>query len=67
MPMVTKSFVSDNLKPKTTPDGSSLEEQINTFLATLNPKDVLDVEITSALSGKYGQNEQHFGVVVYKT
>lgn len=63
----TKNFDADDLKPKATPDGSSLEEKINAFLVTLgDPKNVLDVVTTSTASGKYGLSEKHFGTVVYK-
>ena len=62
----TKNFSSDLLSPKATPDGTSLEELVNTFLATLDPKDILDVMKQSSQTGKYGQNTTHFETVVYK-
>ena len=64
--MKTKMFESDELKPKTTPDGTSLEEKVNAFLLTLASKDILDVTLSHQLSGKFGIHERHFAVVLYK-
>jgi hypothetical protein len=63
----TKTFQSSLLSPLSpTPDGSSLEELVNAFLATLDPKDVLDVLKESTSTGKYGLTTSHFGTVVYR-
>lgn len=61
----TKTFESHLLSPLATPDGSSLEELVNAFLATLEPKHVLDVLKESTSTGKYGLTTTHFGTVVY--
>jgi hypothetical protein len=66
MVVKTKNFESVDLKPKSVPDGSSLEELVNVFLATLDQKNVLDVVQTSTVSGKYGVAEKHFAVVAYR-
>ena len=68
MPVVmkTKGFEGDYLMPKSPADGTSVEEQVNAFTATLDPKNILDVCFTSQLSGKYGFQEKHFALVVYK-
>lgn len=66
MVMKTKTFEGVLLQPKSTPDGTSVEEMVNAFLATLDVKNVLDVTYTSALSGKFGVNEKHFAVVTYR-
>ena len=41
--LVTRHFTSMVLRPKASPDGTSLEEQMNTFLATLPMSMVVDV------------------------
>lgn len=55
------------LEPLPTPDGSSLQEKVNTFLDTLDKKDVLEVLIASFSSAKYGTNKTFVGTVVYIT
>lgn len=62
----TKNFESTTLTPATPADGTSLEELLNAFLATLKATDVLDVLKTSTSTGKYGMNTSHFGTVVYR-
>lgn len=62
----TKQFQSSMLKPLATPDGTSIEEQVNAFLLTLNPKDVLDVISTPFSSGKYGLTTTYVATVVYR-
>ena len=62
----TKNFSASLFSPLPTPDGSSLEEIMNVFLATLAPKDVLDVLTETESTGKYGANTTHTGTVVYK-
>jgi hypothetical protein len=62
----TKTFASALLSPLVVPDGSSLEELVNAFLATLDPKDVLDVLKESTSTGKYGLTTTHFGTVIYR-
>lgn len=47
-------------------DTSSLDTAVNTFLATLNVKDVLEVLRSSFSSAKYGTNKTHTATVVYK-
>ncbi len=61
-----KSFSSDLLAAKNVPDGTSLDEKVNVFLATIDEKKLKDVVITSQLSGKFGVNEQHFATVLYQ-
>lgn len=61
-----KSFSSAFLHEKTPPDGTSLDEKVNVFLATVDPKDLKDVQITSQLSGKFGVNEMHFATILYQ-
>ena len=65
--VIIKTFDSVQLKPLVPPDGSSLEEQMNTFLATLDAKNVLDVLKESGSVGKYGLNTTHFGTIIYRT
>lgn len=62
----TKMFESDLLLPLATPDGTSLEEQVNTFLATLPSKNVLDTIQHSFSSAKYGMARTYTATVVYK-
>lgn len=62
----TKLFDSDRNTPATPPDGTSLEEKVNAFVATLDVKNFLDVTFNSELSGKYGTNQWHFAAVLYK-
>lgn len=60
-----KTFESDVLSPLPIPDGTSLEEKVNTFLATLAPKDVLDTIQISFASAKYGVRKTYVGTTVY--
>lgn len=62
----TKNFTSTLLSPLATPDGTSLEELMNLFLSTQDPKNILDVKKESFSTGKYGLNTTHFGTVVYQ-
>lgn len=62
----SKHFESDLLSPKPTPDGSSLEELTNVFLATLVEKNIVDVQFGSAMAGHIGLSEKHFAHVLYK-
>lgn len=66
MAIKNKQFQTEILQPLTPPDGSSLEEQVNTFLASLDPKDVLDVLTNPFSSGKYGLTTTYVATVVYK-
>ena len=61
----TKEFESELLIPLVVPDGNSLEEKMNTFLNTLDPKNVLDVLVSSYSSAKYGIRKTNVGTVVY--
>ena len=61
----TKHFSSTLQKPLATPDGTSLEEQVNTFLATLSKTDILDVLFDFASTGKYGASTLYIAQVVY--
>lgn len=51
--------------PKGTPDGRSLEEQVNSFLATLPPFHVKDVAYHLEKTSKIGDNFVFAAVVVY--
>lgn len=62
----TKLFDAEHNTPSTPPDGTSLEEKVNVFLATLDQKNFLDASFNSELSGKYGTNQWHFATVIYK-
>lgn len=66
MAIKNKQFQATLLKPLSTPDGSSLEEQLNAFLATLDPKDVLDILTSPFSSGKYGFTTTYVATVVYR-
>lgn len=44
----------------------SLEELLNAFLATLDPKDVLDVVPSPFSSGKYGLTTTYVASVLYR-
>lgn len=61
-----KALSATLLAPLPAPDGSSLEEKTNTFLATLDPKDILDVLTESTSTGKYGLTTTHFSTIVYR-
>jgi hypothetical protein len=61
-----KLFLAENLKPTTPPDAQSLEEQMNTFLATLTPANVLDVQVSLSKNGKYGDSPMFAGSILYK-
>lgn len=66
MVVKTKAFTSDTLTPATpTPDGSSLEEKVNVFLATLVTKDVRNVETYVTQGGRFGMNFGYNAVVTY--
>lgn len=45
---------------------ADLETAVNTFLGTLDAKDILDVIITRGQTGKYGSQVAYFAAVVYK-
>lgn len=62
----TKMIDATILKPLPTPDGTSLEEQLNTFLATKKDKDVLDVLVDFESTGKYGMTTTYTATVVYR-
>lgn len=62
----TKLFLADTMSPMTPPDGSSLEEKVNTFLATLAPANVLDVQVSLSKGGRYGENFMFAASVLYK-
>lgn len=62
----TRLFQSSLLAALPIPDGTSLEELVNTFLLTMDAKDVLDVLIDSDSTGKYGMTTTHFASVVYR-
>jgi hypothetical protein len=57
--VVTKTFSNETL--------STLESDLNTFLATLDPKNVLDVIFTFSATSKYGMNTTYTALVVYKS
>jgi hypothetical protein len=63
----TKFFVADEVMPATPPANTSLEEQVNAFLATVTNANVLEVVVSLSKSGKYGQNPVYVGCVVYKS
>jgi len=63
---LTKTFLADTLQPATPATGASLEEIVNTFLKTLTPANVLDVQYSLAKTGKYGENYLFAAYVVYK-
>lgn len=66
MVVKNKQFQSSLLTPKTPPDGSSLQEILDVFLATLLPKDVLDVISTPFSGGKYGLTTTYVATVIYQ-
>ncbi len=45
---------------------SDLQSQMNAFLATLNPLDVLDVRVDSTSVGKYGMSVMYHGHITYR-
>lgn len=65
MTVKTRIIEADIPTSLPTPDGSSLEEKLNVFLATLNSKDVLDVIQHSFSSAKYGLRKTYTATVVY--
>lgn len=44
----------------------ALETAVNAFLATLEPKDVLDTMLSAFASSKYGQTKTFTAMVIYK-
>ena len=60
----TKHFGSTIQQPKTPPDGTSLEEQMNAFLATLPLSMVMDVQVSTV----HGQSSplHYIGLVIYQ-
>jgi hypothetical protein len=62
----TKLFLADTMLPAATPDGSSLEEKVNTFLTTIAPTNLLDVQVSLSKSGKYGENFMFAASILYK-
>lgn len=61
-----KLFTADDLGPKNPTDGTSLEEQLNVFLAPIASADFMDVVVNTAKSGKYGSNPVFTAAVLYK-
>ena len=61
----TKLFSAAIQQPLPTPDGSSLQELVNAFVATLATKDVLDILFETSAVGKYGLNTTYTAEVVY--
>lgn len=45
---------------------AELETAVNTFLETLDPKNVLDAMLSSFASSKYGQTKTFTAMVIYK-
>ena len=60
----TKHFGSAYQRPRVPPDGTSLEEQMNVFLATLPFSNVMDVQV-SAVHGKSALLH-YIGLVIYQ-
>lgn len=67
MAALVKLIVADALQPEVPPNGSSLEERVNTFLATLDVKNVMDVQVNLSKTGKYGENPVFSALIMYKT
>lgn len=63
--IVTKTFESERLVPLSTPDGTSLEEQVNLFLSTLPDKAVLDILVEAFSSQKYGTRKTFVAVIMF--
>lgn len=66
MVLKNKQIEATRLTPVVPADGSSMEEKLNVFLATLDPKDVLDVLSTPFSSGKYGLTTSYIATVLYR-
>ena len=60
-----KSITAEILLPLATPDGSSLEEKVNVFLNTLDPKDVRNVETYVTQGGRFGMNMSYNAIITY--
>jgi hypothetical protein len=54
-----KTFEADTL--------TALDTDVNTFLATKDPKDVLDTLVHAFSSAKYGTAKTYVATVVYKS
>jgi hypothetical protein len=54
-----KTFEGDTL--------AALEAAVNTFLATEDPKDVLDTIFHAFSSAKYGERKTYVVTIVYRT
>jgi len=48
-------------------DPTAFKTEVNTFLATLNPKNVLDIFIEMEVIGKYGAEKFYSATIFYKT
>lgn len=62
--VVTRHFASTFNRPKAPPDGKSLEELMNAFLASLPLSAVMDVQTGAVLTD--GSHVTYWGVVVYQ-
>lgn len=60
-----KQFQTSTLLPTVPPNGTSLQEILDVFLGTLQPKDILDVITTPFSSGKYGLTTTYVATVIY--
>jgi hypothetical protein len=60
-----KAFTSTLLRPLPVPNGMSLEEQINVFLATLLDKNVVTVVTSTAIGSQHG-TITHTGLVLFR-
>lgn len=61
-----KEFQSSLQSPAVIPDGTSIEELVNAFLATLPPTKISDVVRVTTQTGKYGTSTTYFATIVYK-
>ncbi len=62
MALITKSVESTTLLGI-----GGFEDQLNTFLSTLDPKNVLDIMVDVEKIGKYGQETTYYALIIYKT
>lgn len=66
MQIKVKLFESDTQGPLPTPDGTSLEEKVNVFTATVPEKNILEIHTQAFSSAKYGTAKTYTATVVYK-
>jgi hypothetical protein len=61
----TKAFTAPRIRPKTTPDGTSLEERMNVFCATLQVANFIALSVVFGATAD-NAGDMCTGFIVYK-